>query len=89
MTHKNYFFKNLMTDIDNETFDIGRAVVFFVVLSMVFMQGWDVIAHTAKFDPQAFGTGVSALLIGLGAYIFGDKKGAAVAPTSTSSRETK
>ena len=79
--HKGHFFKHLMTDSDNETFDIGRAVVFFVVVSMVFMQGWDVVVHATKFDPQAFGAGVSALLIGLGAYIFGDKKGASVAPT--------
>jgi hypothetical protein len=81
--NKGHFLKHLMTDTDNETFDIGRAVVFFVVASMVFMQGWDVVVHATKFDAQAFGTGVSALLIGLGAYIFGDKKGLAAAPPVT------
>lgn len=85
--HKGHFFKYLLTDNDNETFDIGRAVVFFVVISMVFMQGWDVVVHATKFDPQAFGAGVSALLIGLGAYIFGDKKGASVDPTVVVTQE--
>lgn len=80
---REHFFKHLMTDNDNETFDIGRTVVFFVVASMVFMQGWDVIVHATKFDAQSFGAGVSALLIGLGAYIFGDKKGTAAAPVVT------
>ena len=65
--------KHLSTDYDNETFDIGRVMVLFVVASMVFFEGWDVIMHSAKFDAQSFGTGVAALLVGLGAYIFGDK----------------
>lgn len=64
--------KQMSTDYDNETFDSGRIMVLFVVVAMTFFQGWDVIAHSAKFDAQSFGTGVAALLVGLGAYIFGD-----------------
>ena len=66
------FWKHISTDYDNKTFDTGRSLVICVVLSMIFMEGWDVIMHTAKFDSQAFGTGVAAILAGLGAYIFGD-----------------
>ena len=63
---------NLITDYDNKTFDTGRSLVCVVVLAMVFFQGWDLIVNDAKFDASSFGTGVAALLVGLGAYIFGD-----------------
>ena len=69
---KTNFWKHLSTDYDNKTFDTGRVLVIGVVLSMVFMEGWDVIVHAAKFDSQGYGTGVAAILAGLGAYIFGD-----------------
>lgn len=64
--------KSVSTDYDNHTFDTGRFLVVLVVIAMIFLQGWDVIAHAAKFDAQSFGTGIGALLLGLGAYIFGD-----------------
>jgi len=66
------FWKHLATDYDNQTFDTGRVIVIAVIISMITMQGWDVIAHAAKFDPQGYGAGVAAVLAGLGAYIFGD-----------------
>lgn len=66
------FIKHIMTDYDNVTFDTGRVAVMLVVLAMLFFEGWEVIVHASKFDAQSFGTGISALLIGLGAYIFGD-----------------
>ena len=68
------FWKHISTDRDNETFDTGRSLVIVVILSMIFMESWDVIWHGTKFDPQSFGTGVAAILVGLGAYVFGDTK---------------
>lgn len=69
---KDQFWKHLSTDYDNQTFDTGRVLVLVVILSMIVLQGWDVIAHATKFDPQSYGAGVAAVLAGLGAYIFGD-----------------
>lgn len=66
------FWKHLSTDYDNKTFDTGRVIVITVILSMIVMEGWDVILHARQFDPQAYGAGVAAILAGLGAYIFGD-----------------
>ena len=66
------FWKHVTTDYDNETFDTGRALVVVIIVSMIFLTGWDVIVHAAKFDAQSFGTGTAALLVGLGAYLFGD-----------------
>lgn len=72
--NKGKFFKHISTDYDNQTFDTGRALVVIVVISMVLMQAWDVVIHKAAFHPQEFGAGVGALLVGLGAYLFGDSK---------------
>lgn len=66
--------RNIITDYDNETFDTGRALVVAVILAMCFLAGWDVVVHGAAFIPQEFGTGAGALLVGLGAYLFGDGK---------------
>jgi hypothetical protein len=76
------FWRHISTDYDNQTFDTGRVLGIVVVLSMIFMEGWDVIIHASKFDPQGYGAGVAAVLVGLGAYIFGDnvKKPPAPAP---------
>lgn len=72
MQNNNGFWKHLSTDYDNKTFDTGRVIVITVILSMIVMEGWDVILHSQPFDPQAYGAGVAAILAGLGAYIFGD-----------------
>ena len=66
------FWKHISTDYDNKTFDTGRVIVIMVILSMMALEAWDVLMHAAKFDPQAYGAGVAAILAGLGAYIFGD-----------------
>jgi hypothetical protein len=66
------FLRHISTDYDNNTFDTGRSLVILVILSMVFMNVWDVVVHKAAFNAQSFGAGAGALLIGLGAYLFGD-----------------
>lgn len=68
----NTFIRHLVTDYDNKTFDTGRVIGITVILSMVFFEGYDILVHSGKFDPQAYGAGVAAVLAGLGAYIFGD-----------------
>lgn len=78
--HKSGFWKHISTDYDNKTFDTGRVIGIAVILSMIFMEMWDVIDHAAKFDPQAYGAGVAAILAGLGAYIFGDNSKRPPAP---------
>lgn len=72
MRKKPGFWKHISTDYDNQTFDTGRVIGIVVILSMIFLQTWDIVAHAAKFDPQSYGGGVAAILAGLGAYIFGD-----------------
>jgi hypothetical protein len=86
MQNKAGFWKHITTDYDNHSFDTGRVIGVAVILSMIFMQMWDIIAHAAKFDPQAYGGGVAAILAGLGAYIFGDN---AKRPTPPADPEVK
>lgn len=66
------FIQHIITDYDNKTFDTGRVIGVTVILSMIFFEGYDILFHSGKFDPQAYGTGVAAVLGGLGAYIYGD-----------------
>lgn len=78
-----------VTDWDNETVDVGRVTVFFVVfglvslviLAMLIFTGYDVILNKNRFDPQSLGIGVggllggiSTVLMGLGVYLFGDSR---------------
>lgn len=71
-----------VTDFDNETFDTGRILVVIAVIAMIFFVGYDLIVHKATFDSQSFGIGVGTLLGGLGAYVFGDRKGYVARPPS-------
>ena len=82
MNKKHSFWKHISTDYDNQTFDTGRVIGIVVILSMIFMQLWDVIDHSAKFDPQGYGAGVAAILAGLGAYLFGDNAKRPATPES-------
>jgi hypothetical protein len=70
----NKFLKHISTDYDNQTFDVGRCLVILIILTMIGLEVFDVVFHAHAFDVQAFGTGTSAILIGLGMYLFGDGK---------------
>lgn len=80
---------NSITDWDNETVDVGRVSVFFIVFglvsvvifAMLLFTGYDVMVNKNKFDPQSLGIGVggllggiSTVLMGLGVYLFGDSR---------------
>lgn len=73
--------KSAATDFDNATGDTGRLLSIVVVCGMVVLQLLSTLMTTDhKFDPQAFGMGVAAVLVGLGGYIYGDSKGKALQP---------
>lgn len=83
------FWKHLVTDYDNRTFDTGRSLVVIVILNMCVFQGWDLIVHGSSFNPQSFGTGVAAIIGGLGAYLFGDNAKRPDADTAMPSVRTR
>lgn len=66
--------KQLVTDYDNETYDIGRtlALVYFCC-AILFTAVSVFFNHT--FDVMSFLSGGGAFLGGLGVYIFGDARG--------------
>ena len=74
------FWKHLVTDYDNRTFDTGRSLVVIVILNMYVFQGWDLIVHGSSFNPQSFGTG---------AYLFGDNAKRPDADTAMPSVRTR
>lgn len=59
---------DLLTDRDG-AFDTGRVLVPLVIGTMCYK------ALTAtNYDPQSFGAGVGAVLVGFSAYLFGDAR---------------
>jgi hypothetical protein len=72
------FFKDIVTDYDGRTYDTGRTLAVFVVLSMSLMQAWAVYKG-GTFDAGAYGAGIAAVIASLGIAIFGDN---AKRPTS-------
>jgi len=82
--------KHAVTDRDNTTYDGGRLALFylvfgivtFVIVVMCGLQGWDTIVNKQPFKPNDLGIGVGGLLggiagvlMGLGAYLYGQDKG--------------
>jgi hypothetical protein len=63
--------KDILTDYDGSTYDTGRVLAVFVVVSMTGLQAWSVVKGGA-FDPMAYGGGVAAVIACLGVAIFGD-----------------
>lgn len=72
------FFREIVTDYDNKTYDTGRVLAVFVVASMTAMQAWAVY-RGGTFDAGAYGAGIAAVIASLGIAIFGDN---AKRPTS-------
>ena len=67
------FLKHIATDYDNLTFDTGRCLVILVICTMIGLEIYDVVVLANHFDVKDFGMGTSAILLGLGGYLFGDK----------------
>lgn len=65
------FIRDNLTDYDGRTYDTGRSLAWFCVLSVTIMQGWTVY-HGGTFDPMAYGGSVAAIIACLGVAIFGD-----------------
>lgn len=65
------FFRELLTDYDNQTYDTGRSIAVFLVVSMTVMEAF-VIYRGQPFDAGSFGGGMAAVLACLGAAIAGD-----------------
>jgi hypothetical protein len=63
--------RDILTDYDSQTYDTGRVLAVFCVLSLTAMQGWAVLKG-GTFDAMAYGGGVAAIVACLGVAIFGD-----------------
>lgn len=64
--------RDILTDYDGKTYDTGRTLAVFVVVSLTIMQGWSVVVIGLPFDPMSYGGGVAAVIACLGVAIFGD-----------------
>ena len=75
MAHpKSNWFKHVLTDYDNKTYDTGRVLAFgYFICSVIFeaVGMW----KGQTFDIQAYLLGGGTFLSGLGLYLFGDGKG--------------
>ncbi|MFN3582792.1 hypothetical protein [Phenylobacterium sp.] len=66
--------KHVTTTRDGESYDVVRVGMILSGAALIFLAGWDVVAHRASFDPLAFGGGVAAILFGGGAGIAAKRK---------------
>ncbi len=70
---KDPWYRSILTD-HNGDFDMGAVLVGVVIVFMCANSGYDTVINHVKFDAQAFGAGVGAVLIGFAAYKYGDAK---------------
>jgi hypothetical protein len=59
-------FKNILTERDNETFELISVLTLFSMGGMVLFVGYDLIHNNAHFDPEQYGIGVATILGGSG-----------------------
>ncbi len=59
---------DLLTEYDNETFDIGRVLAALTILVFLGLSIYNAI-ETKKFDAQQFGIGAGSVFAGLGGSI--------------------
>lgn len=67
------WFRSILTDREGN-FDTGRILVAVVVIGMIAVSGYDVIVNGREFKAGDFGYGVGAVLVGFGAYLWGDTR---------------
>ncbi len=61
------FIKDILTGIDNQTYDIGRASFLCALLSFLGLEIYAVVWKNAPFDLQAFGIAFGTMIAALGA----------------------
>ena len=59
--------KQIVTGKDNKTHDVIRWGAVLGILQALGLSAYDVIAHNAHFDLQAYGVGLGALFAAVGA----------------------
>ena len=67
------FFKNIFTEVDNNTWDYSKILAAIYGVQGIFLQGWHVIYNHAAFDMIAYGQGSGMFFAGVAA-IFHFKK---------------
>lgn len=67
------WFRSILTDREGN-FDTGRILVAVVVIGMIAVSAYDVIVNHREFKAGDFGYGVGAVLVGFGAYLWGDTR---------------
>ena len=58
--------KNILTERDNETFELISVLTLLAMTGMVVFAGYDLIHNNARFDPENYGIGVASILGGSG-----------------------
>lgn len=56
-------FREFFTTIDNQSFELGRALWALGCFSMIAYQGFAIFAKGQPFNPMEFGTGFGGLLV--------------------------
>ncbi len=79
--------KNILTERDNQTFELISVLTLLAMTGMVFYAGYDLIHNNGRFDAENYGIGVASILggSGLGRYL---KKGTEQSSLSSSSSGT-
>jgi hypothetical protein len=65
------FLRDNLTDYDGKTYDTGRSLAWFCVLSLTLLQGWAAY-ETGAFDPMGYAGGCAAIVACLGVATYGD-----------------
>ena len=61
------FLADILTGKDGHTYDIGRILWAWSVVSFTALGGYDLVHAGYRFDPVAYGTGIAAVLASGGA----------------------
>lgn len=64
------FFRDLFTEADNTTFDLGRVQGTLAFASYLFYAFWAYVIKGQSFDPQTAGIGLAAVMAGYGGMIW-------------------
>lgn len=64
------FIRDLFTESDNTTWDLGRVQGTIAFGSVLFAMLWAYIVRGQNFDPQSVGIGIAALMAGYGGMIY-------------------
>ena len=59
--------KDIVTGIDGVTYDVVRIAAVAAVIEALFLAGYDVLGKGRPFDMQAYGIGLGAIFLSVGA----------------------